>query len=291
MLHTIENEKLICIIDSKGAEIRSLIEKETGLDYVWQIDSSVWSSSSPILFPSIGNIKENKIVFNGINYAMPKHGVIRNNDNMVFCQEDSSHCSFTLVSSKETLRQYPFLFSFTVDFKLILNRLVTTYTILNEDIVPMKFICGGHTAYKCSLNNQTTLSDYLIEFPNKLTLESLTLGASGLLTSCRRHIITNKSTIALSTKLFDEDALIFADIEFDWVRLRKKYDTKGVIVRFKGYPYLALWSKPSADYICIEPWLGLPDTEDESVNIMNKSTYQTLEPMGEFSIAIETEIE
>ncbi|AWH72945.1 hypothetical protein DCS32_01830 [Dokdonia sp. Dokd-P16] len=60
MLHTIQNENLICTITSKGAEIRSLINKETGEEYIWQIDPSVWGSSSPVLFPAIGNVKENK---------------------------------------------------------------------------------------------------------------------------------------------------------------------------------------------------------------------------------------
>ena len=41
MLHTIENELLICTIDSNGAEIRSLKNKTTNKEYIWQIDPSV----------------------------------------------------------------------------------------------------------------------------------------------------------------------------------------------------------------------------------------------------------
>jgi galactose mutarotase-like enzyme len=75
------------------------------------------------------------------------------------------------------------------------------------------------------------------------------------------------------------------------VRLRKKKEKKGIIVRFKDYPHLALWSKPSADYVCIEPWLGLPDLEEESLDITQKPTYKTIAPGTTFSIGIETEIE
>ena len=291
MLHTIENEHLICTIESQGAEIRSLINKQTGQEYIWQIDTSVWGSSSPILFPSIGVVKENKIIYNDTQYAMPKHGIVRNNDSMTFAQNSKSQCLFKLQSSENTLKQYPFKFSFTVDFKLVSNQLVTTYHIVNYDTNAMKFICGGHTAYKCSLDKGVTLSDYVIEFPKKITLESLTLGASGLLTSKKRKLVTNENYISLSNTLFNADALIFPDIEFDWVRLRKKNESKGIIVRFSGYPHLALWSKPFADYVCIEPWLGLPDKENESVNLNNKSTYKTLAPGDSYSIAIETEIE
>ena len=291
MLHTIQNDNLICTITSKGAEIRSLINKKTGEEYIWQIDPSVWGSSSPVLFPAIGNIKENKIVFDGEDYAMTKHGIIRNYEQLEFEQHDASSCSFTLTSSDETLRQYPYKFLFRVSFTLVEYRLLMTYTVTNNDTVPMHFACGGHTAYACPLDKHTALSDYVIEFPEPLGLASRTLGATGLLSSQRRCIKTTDGLLPLSDTLFNDDALIFTDITYDWVRLRKKDKKKGVIVRFTDYPNLALWSKPAADYVCIEPWLGLPDSEDESTDITKKRSYKTIAPDTTFTSTIETEIE
>ena len=97
--------------------------------------------------------------------------------------------------------------------------------------------------------------------------------------------------LSLSDTLFNEDALIFSDVNCNWVRLRKKNKKKGIVVHFKGYPNLALWSKPLADYVCIEPWLGLPDMENESLNLSEKTSYKSIDPNTKFSIAIETEIE
>ena len=291
MLHTIENEKLICTIESNGAEIRSLKNKVTGEEYIWQIDKSIWSSSSPVLFPAIGKIKEGKVVFEGKNFAIPKHGIIRNNNLLSFEQDEISKCTFILVSSEKTLKQYPFKFSFSVEYKIIEKRLIMTYKIENRDTVPMHFTCGGHTAYACTLSENIKLSDYVIEFPSQLTLNSNTIGASGLLTHHKRKIESNEKLLTLSDTLFDEDALIFTDIECNWIRLRKKNEKKGIIVRFTDYPHLAFWSKPYADFICIEPWLGLPDFDDESIDITQKSTYKIIEPNTKFSIAIETEIE
>ena len=291
MLHTIENEKLICVIESNGAEIRSLKDKATGEEYIWQIDSAIWGSSSPVLFPAIGKIKEDKVVFNGKEYAMPKHGIVRNNNKLAFEQSGVSRCAFTLSSSVETLKQFPFRFSFTVEFTLIENRLMMKYTIENQDSVPMYFACGGHTAYACPLSEYTKLSDYVIEFPAQINLKADTLGASGLLSHHIRDIKSNEGTLPLSDTLFDEDALIFSNIGCDWIRLRRKNEKKGIVVRFSGYPHLALWSKPFAGFVCIEPWLGLPDSEDESVDLTQKHTYKTIEPDTKFSIIIETEIE
>ncbi len=291
MLHTIENDHLICSISSNGAEIRSLKHKATGKEYIWQIDSEVWGSSSPVLFPAIGKIKEDKVLHRGKAYLMPKHGIIRHNDTLHFEQQSATQCTFTLVSSEETLAQYPYEFLFTIAFELKEQRLIVTYHIENKDSEPMPFACGGHTAYACPLNQDTALSDYVIEFPRTVDLKADTLGSSGLLSHHKRHIESKNGVLPLSETLFNDDALIFSNIDYNWVRLRKKEDKKGVVVRFKGYPHLALWSKPAADYVCIEPWLGLPDGEEESIEITQKSTLKTLDPNTSFSIAIETEIE
>ena len=291
MLHTIENELLTCTIESIGAEIRSLKNKATGEEYIWQINKSIWGSSSPVLFPAIGNIKEEKVVYDGKEYAMPKHGIVRNNNQLSFEQHGVSSCAFILTSSEKTLKQYPFKFSFSVEFSLIDKRLIMNYKVENRDSVPMQFACGGHTAYACPLSENVKLSDYVIEFPTELKLQSDKLGSTGLLSHLKREISSNHKILPLSDTLFNEDALIFSDIAFDWVRLRKKNEKKGIVVRFTDYPHLALWSKPSADYICIEPWLGLPDREDEAIDLTEKTTYKTIEPNTQFSIAIETEIE
>lgn len=291
MLHTIQNKNLICKIDSEGAEIRSLIDKTTNREYIWQIDDSVWGSSSPVLFPAIGKIKSGLITYQDKKYDMPKHGIIRHNTDLKFKQHNDSYCSFQLESSPKTLRQYPFQFSFKVDYQLIENRLIMTYYIKNKDEVDMPFICGGHTAYACPLDEQTKLTDYVIEFPAPTDLKAGTLGDSGLLSDRIRDIPTDGNCLQLSETLFDEDALIFENIDMEWVRLRRKDSKKGVVVKFANYPHLALWSKPGADYVCIEPWLGLPDREEELIDITQKSTYKHLKSSESFSVAIETIVE
>jgi len=291
MLHTISNDSLTCSIESNGAEIRSLKSKSTGQEYIWQINESIWGSSSPVLFPSIGKIKDDKIVYSNKEYAMPKHGIIRYNNQLAYKQHGISKCAFTLKSSAKTLEQYPFKFQFSVEYELIDRRLIMTYKIENRDSVPMHFACGGHTAYYCPLNKITQLSDYVIEFPAQFDFIADTLGSSGLLSHHKRKIDSTGEILSLTNSLFNDDALIFSEFDFNWVRLRKKNEIKGIIVRFTDYPHLALWSKPGADYVCIEPWLGLPDRENESNDITQKPSYKTIKSNSMFSIAIETEIE
>jgi galactose mutarotase-like enzyme len=278
-------------MSSEGAEIRSLVHKSTDKEYIWQINESVWGSSSPVLFPAIGKIKSGKIKYKDKYYDMLKHGIIRYNQNLEFEQYTENQCAFVLNSSAKTLQKYPFHFLFKVDYTLLENRLLMTYHIRNKDEVDMYFSCGGHTAYACPLDNKTSLTDYVIEFPHDTGLKALTLGKSGLLSDRIRKIPTEYNLLELSEDIFNEDALIFADIDFDWVRLRRREEDKGVVVNFKDYPNLALWSKPGADYVCIEPWLGLPDHENESIDITKKSSYKCIQPGSDFKISIETIIE
>jgi galactose mutarotase-like enzyme len=291
MLYLLENEHLTCNIDSVGAEIRSLKHKETGKEYVWQINPEIWGSSSPVLFPSIGNIKDNTLVYNGENFAMTKHGIVRNNNNLKYKQLSPYKCTFTLVSNGETKKKYPFDFVFAVSYELIGYKLIMTYDIENKSNEPMYFSCGGHTAYALPLDHSTQLTDYVIEFPNQSQLEAETLAESGLLGDLKRHYLLKENYLQLNDTIFNDDALIFANINFDWVRLRKKDEEKGIVVRFKSYPNLALWSKPKADYVCIEPWFGLPDKEDESVHLEEKSNYHSLQAQESLTLSIETEIE
>jgi galactose mutarotase-like enzyme len=291
MIYTIHNDKLICKISSEGAEIRSLVDKNSGREYIWQIDPEIWGSTSPVLFPAIGKIKSGKIEYLDQTYDMPKHGIIRYNTDLKFMHYNNDHCSFKLENSHKTLKRYPFKFFFEVDYKLIENRLVMTYFIKNKDNIDMYFNCGGHTAYACPLNGNIRLSDYVIEFPKTVNLKAATLGKTGYLSNKMRDIKTDGNLLSLSKTLFDEDALIFKGLDVDWVRLRHRDAQKGVMVKFKDYPNLALWAKPGADYVCIEPWLGLPDHENESVDITQKTTYKQLPPKSGMSIAIETLVE
>ena len=288
MIYKIENNLLICHIDSVGAEVRSLKNKVTGQEYIWPINPNIWASSAPVLFPAIGNIKENYITHNGKKYLLPKHGIVRNNSDLLFQQTNTHSCSFLLTSNKNTLVQYPFHFSFKVIFTLFKNSLRCTYEISNKDTQTMYFACGGHTAYKLDLKSLTQLSDYALKFPKLTQLKILNIGPNGLLTKKTNTIALLNNTLNLSQNLFDHDALVMADIACNYVILQNTKNNTKVTVKFKKFPHLALWAKPGADFICIEPWLGLPDSEDTSPEITKKTNLKSLKPTEKLSVSVKT---
>ncbi len=70
MTYTIENEKFSVTIDSKGAELCSMRSKQTGTEYVWQAEPSIWARHAPVLFPIIGRLKDKTYSVGGKNYQI-----------------------------------------------------------------------------------------------------------------------------------------------------------------------------------------------------------------------------
>lgn len=59
MKFKIFNDKLTAIIDSKGAELKSLVNGD--IEYIWPGSEDSWNRSSPVLFPIVGSLKINKL--------------------------------------------------------------------------------------------------------------------------------------------------------------------------------------------------------------------------------------
>ena len=72
MRTTISNKYLTVTINSLGAEVESI--KKEGREILWEGNPDIWAEHSPILFPICGGLKNNKFIFGGKEYNMPKHG-------------------------------------------------------------------------------------------------------------------------------------------------------------------------------------------------------------------------
>lgn len=76
--------------------------------------------------------------------------------------------------------------------------------------------------------------------------------------------------LSLANGLFDNDALIFTELNSSEVSIKAKGSKGKISVNFDDFPFLAIWSKPNADFLCIEPWDGLPDFVDSDQELTKK---------------------
>ncbi|MEE0808997.1 MAG: aldose 1-epimerase family protein, partial [Acutalibacteraceae bacterium] len=104
---TISNDRVTVQIAEYGAEMRRIVFE--GVDYLWSGDEDVWSGTAPIMFPICGALVDNKYIYEGKEYTLPKHGFARHSMFTLENQGDN-YAVFLLSSSDETLKMYPFSF-------------------------------------------------------------------------------------------------------------------------------------------------------------------------------------
>jgi galactose mutarotase-like enzyme len=75
--------------------------------------------------------------------------------------------------------------------------------------------------------------------------------------------------LTLADALFRDDVLIFDEINSRSVTYGSDEGPR-IRVGFPDAPYLGIWTKPGAPFICIEPWHGITDHEDFSGDFRDK---------------------
>ncbi len=280
---TIQNQYLKVDINRIGAELCSIVSKKSHTEYMWQGDPSIWASTAPVLFPIIGCLKNEVFKFQGGSYSVPKHGFIRHNETLKSTQLNEQGVEFQLAYSPKSLIYYPFRFEFKIRFELLNNQIQVSHEVINHDQKEaMYFSLGGHPAFNCPINYEGAYSEYFLEFEHLETCESHEVLPSGLIGQNTFPLLDNSNTINLHPKIFEKDALILKNLVSRKVTLKSKASKKSIEIEFKDFPYLGLWAKPGAPFVCIEPWLGISDNFDTTGDIKQKEGIIELAPQDTF---------
>ncbi len=282
-IHQLENEYLKIAVKETGAELCSVFNKKKKLEHIWQADPQIWGSHAPNLFPNIGIMKNGEYHFKEITYKMPKHGFIRNNPNVRLKERSDHQLVFELLYSEDTLEIYPFKFSFRIAFTLTEKRLEVSHQVINLGNQPMYFCLGGHPAFNICLFREEKITDYTLDFDQNLNLQSHILTEDGLVSEETKTVLENANSIQLTPEIFNEDALIFRKIPLKKVSLNSKEHGKILTMAYPDFENLGIWAKPSAPYVCIEPWLGIADFENTDQNLKSKKDIVKLEARNEFN--------
>lgn len=269
---TLKNEKLTVRINPMGAELSS-IQNKAGREYVWQGDPSVWSGRSPILFPIAGRLKGDSYTYGGKTYSLPKHGFARRNQFSVVSAE-ADRAVFALTESEKTLAVYPFPFRLTAEYALSRNTLTVTNTIRNSGTETMYFSFGAHPAFNIKVGDS-------VVFAENETFETGLFDAYGLLVGTKT-IAENTDRLVIDAHIFDDDAIFFENMKSKSAKIVSAEGEEILQMTYGKVPYLGLWAKPNAPYVCIEPWYGICDTYDVTGKIEEKPHIIALAPEKDF---------
>lgn len=275
MIHYIENEFLKIGVKEDGAELTSVYLKENDTEYLWQGDSKYWAGQSPILFPIVGRLIEDSYCLDGEKYEMPKHGFARKMK-WDFLGDDCVSMKFSLRNTVETYRMYPYEFEVVVSFALEGNALKVTHSIENKNSKVMYASLGAHPAFNCAVGDRLVFSEN-----ETLETEKIDL-VNSLRLPDKLPVLKGEKVITITEDIFNEDALIFNSFKSETITLESDNHSRKVIFHLGGAPYLGIWAKPGAPYVCIEPWCGVNDSTEKKNDFSEKDGINRIEAGEKF---------
>lgn len=281
MIVTISNGTLTATINSLGAELITLVKNNK--NYIWQVDEMYWDKTSPILFPIVGRLKNDSYSFNGKTYHLPRHGFARNME-FSFDKKSDYQVIFELNETEETRLIYPFCFKLFMAYTLMENELVIEYFVRNQSEEVLPFSIGAHPAFAISEN----FENYSLQFNAADTFETHHLENESF-NGKTTLLETKNNTISLNYTLFEKDALVFKQFNSNEVTLKNK-DKAILKLNYDHFPYLGIWTKQNAPFLCIEPWCGLADAINHNGDLEEKEGMNHLSAGEDFLRAIRIEI-
>lgn len=287
MIYTIQNETLRLSVKSLGAEMTSFYHLQQQLEYLWQGNPQVWGGQAYNLFPIVCALANDQFSSQGQTYTLAKHGFARKMEFELVAQEAKS-LTLLLKDTPETLKQYPFHFQLFITYSLQENMLTHHYKIKNTNEKAMYFSIGGHPAFNLAVFEGETIEDYWIEF-EKAEKVSRLVDKSGFLKDHDLYL-NNEKIIPIQSDTFKDDALVFGDLKSENMFIRNKKGNYKVKVNIKEFPYLGLWAKQGARYVCIEPWQGVPDAREGYADISQKKGIVALAAAQSWEAKFEMEI-
>ncbi len=285
MRYVLENDKLRVEIDSFGAELKSVKNKATNQEYMWQADPAYWGRTSPILFPFVGSLKNGSYLHGGKTYKMMQHGFARNMEHQMVSKTDTT-IWFKLVTSEETLEIYPFSFVLSIGYELNENEVKVLWKVSNNSVDKhMHFSIGAHPAFNCPVHGENSKAGYKLYFGGADEIHHY---GHSLETGLALHedivlpLENNRATI--TPEFFDRCTYIIEGRQTNEVGIEDPEGNRFVTVFF-DMPLFAIWSPEgkNAPFICIEPWFGRCDSEDFEGTLKARAFDNSLEAGNKFS--------
>jgi galactose mutarotase-like enzyme len=253
---TVSSDALTAQIDPLGAQLSSLRDP-SGRDLLWDGNPAFWNGRAPLLFPIVGTLAGGEYRFGGKTYALSRHGFARHKLFEVL-SASSTKALLRLKTDDETLAAYPFYFELQACFEIKDSTLVLTTSVTNDGDAPMPASFGYHPAFRWPLPFGAARALHAIEFDLEEPEPIRRLDAAGLVTPIRYPTPVRERRLLLVDDLFKDDVVIFAAIRSQGLTYGTDTGPR-LVLQFPDTPYLGVWTKPGAPFICIEPWHGMSD--------------------------------
>jgi galactose mutarotase-like enzyme len=255
--HELRGGEITATITAHGAELCSL-KSADGLELLWQAGPQ-WPRHSPLLFPIVGRLKNDRLRHDGKTYPMTQHGFARDL-RFDWIERAPDSCKLMLTDSVATAAHYPFAFQVTVAYHATGADLHVTLEIANTGAKTLPASIGAHPAFNWPLLPGLAKQAYRLDFSDDEVAPIRRL-KDGLMRATPEPSPVRGRTMPLSDGLFDDDAVILDRLASHSVRYAAD---RGPFIElsWQGFQQLGVWSKPGAPFLCIEPWHGFASPWD-----------------------------
>jgi galactose mutarotase-like enzyme len=253
---TVSSGTLAAQIDPLGAQL-SILRDSSGRELLWDGNPAFWNGRAPLLFPIVGTLAGGVYRVAGKTYALSRHGFARHKLFDVLSASPAK-ALLRLKADDQTSAVYPFYFHLQACFEVKDSTLVVTSSVINDGDVPMPASFGYHPAFRWPLPFGAPRALHAIHFDLEEPEPIRRLDAAGLVTPIRYPTPIHERRLLLVDDLFKDDVVIFAAIRSHGLSYGSEEGPQ-LRLQFPDTPYLGVWTKPGAPFICIEPWHGMSD--------------------------------
>jgi galactose mutarotase-like enzyme len=274
----LENNQLCLEVSKFGGHIDRLYNKETRFEHYWAYDPELWPRRTSVCFPICGRLKDDEYVYNGERYNLPMHGFLRE-QLFEIATQSGTHVVFSMESSENSRKNYPFDFIFLLEYRLEGNSLIAIYTVKNTGTTQMPFSTGSHYTYRIPVSNSEIFDDYEFVF-SKVQKASRFIIENGQITGKSTDFFMGRDRIPLKG-LFGKGSVTLdcTELTDSQVSLLNRKTGTHTTVQFDGYHFCVLWApKDQSPFVCIEPWTGIAHTNANDINICSKLGMVLLNP-------------
>ncbi|MEI4484977.1 aldose 1-epimerase family protein [Frigidibacter sp. MR17.14] len=245
----LKTDTLTATVADHGAELQSL--RFRGQDLLWNGDAAWWAGRSPILFPIVGRAPDDRVEAGGVTAEMRQHGFARRMD-WAPLTVGATAITHRLTSTEATRAAYPFDFRLDLTHALAGATLTVTAEVANAGSAPMPFGIGFHPAFLWPLPGATGPHEVRLANGAEPPLHRL---QDGLFDPAPLPSPFRAGLYRPEAADFAADAMLFASGAGEALSFAAPGAPR-LSFRFENLPNLALWQKPGAPFLCIEPWHG-----------------------------------
>jgi galactose mutarotase-like enzyme len=277
----LENDYFRIKVKQRGAELCSLFSKELNTELLWQAGHA-WPKHAPVLFPIVGQLRDNLYQYDGKQYSLSRHGFARDR-NFHMSEINTINVSLILSDDMETMKHFPFHFLLKVQYHLNADKVQMTITVENTGDKIMYCSYGAHPAFRVPLFEEENFESYDLQFGTDVSMIERWPLKNDLISDQPEVIKTNHGNLHLNRELFSADAIVIKNPEFNTIAIVNRETGKGVTMNFGDWPFFGIWSAPGGNFVCLEPWQGVAGTASSTGNLEEKEGILALPANGTHS--------